>query len=270
MANTATAYVSTYPNHEMSPTDFALLMESISLETKGKIAGVSVTNKNIYSGGIGLVSVAAGWCLVRGRIIRIDAGDVEVSLAGSGTQTKYLVLAVNLSSDENTAVFSVETSVPSDSSSFNVSNGVAYLQLASMVVGTSTIQSVTSNAVLNFASLITSKTGLLTSATVKPIIKGQFLAANVSKDNITINGPGTSGNITIDCTKSGYTAIGLAGTSITNASSSGTLASWCHFTKAELSGGAGSKSVAVNITNLHSSKKAKVRAWVKVLYVKDS
>lgn len=270
MATTASAYLSTYPNNEMSPTDFSLLMDAISLNAKGKLSGVAVTNKNVYVSGNGTLAVAAGWCAVRGRIVRINAGDVDVPLAGSGTQTKYLVLVLNLASESNNAELQVLNSVPSDSAGFNASNGLAYLRLASMTVGTSTINSVSSDGILNLASIIASKTSLVTATSVLPVIKGTFSSQTKSQDNVTININTTSPEYTINIARSGYTAIGIGGFFLANASSSGQGAGSCYFARCYLTKGVGSTTVSYIIRNLNTTKKAKVKVSVIVTYVKNS
>lgn len=270
MATTASAYLSTYPNNEMSPTDFSLLMDAISLNAKGKLSGVAVTNKNVYASGNGTLAVAAGWCVVRGRIVRINAGDVDVSLAGSGTLTKYLVLVLNLASESNNAEFQVLTSVPSDSAGFNASNGLAYLRLASMTVGTSTINSVSSDGVLNLASIIASKTSLITATSALPVIKGAFSSQTKSQDNVTIDINKTSSKNTINITRSGYTAVGICGFYIQNASSSGQNGSSCYFTQCYLTSGVGSTTASYVVRNTHTTKKAKIKVSVIVTYVKNS
>lgn len=269
MATTASAYLSTYPNHETSPTDFCLLIEGLSLNASGKLSGVQVTNKNVYSSGVGVVAVSAGWCVVRGRIIRIEAGDVDVSLASSGTQTKYVYLVVDLSSEENNSYLEVGTSVPSDSSDFNVSNGRAYLKLASMSVTSSAISSVSSVGVLSMSSLITEKTGLLTKKSVVPEIKASFTTATVNKDNVSIKaGKDASGDI--DISKSNLTPIGLSGFFLQAASKNGANVDSVRWTSCYIRTVKSKPYLHYLVHNDHASKAAVVKICASILYAKNT
>ena len=141
------AELKVYPSKEITAQDFAIMMEHITPDISGILYGCTATISNAST-----IHVEAGWCIVRGRLVKIDAGDITVTLPSSGSQTKYLVLTVALGNASSPAVVSVEDSVPSDSANFNVTSGTAYLQMASFAVTSSGASGISTSALMKISS----------------------------------------------------------------------------------------------------------------------
>lgn len=82
------------------------------------------------------------------------------------------------------------------------------------------------------------------------------------KDNVSINGPGNTGNLDITVSKSGYNAIGVVGFYITNATSSGQNSTWCTMLYCMRTS---NSNVRVRVCNVGTST-AKVKITVYVLF----
>lgn len=91
-----------------------------------------------------------------------------------------------------------------------------------------------------------------------------LLVENKSKDNQSIAASSTS-NISVTVTKSGYTALGIVGVHVDNATSSGTQHTLCCIEDFYLSS---AKTAIVSIRNT-SSKAAKIIVTAYVLYAKN-
>lgn len=118
-----------FTGSEITAQDFAVLIEQITPTKTGIIYGCTSTIKNSTT-----IHMSAGWAIVRGRLIRVDDGDISVPLLSSGSATRYLVFKVDLANNDTPVVYSIVDTVPSDSSDFNPRLGVAYMQLASFTV----------------------------------------------------------------------------------------------------------------------------------------
>lgn len=136
----ASVQLRVYPAAQMSAQDFALLLEKTTSKTTGVLHGCTVTTSATNS-----VNVTNGWAIIRGRIVRVNAGTVPVTnWPASGTVTRYLVIKVDLANSGAPVTISTNlTSVPSDYDNFNVVNGIAYLTLASITVGVNGVTGVT-------------------------------------------------------------------------------------------------------------------------------
>lgn len=95
--------------------------------------------------------------------------------------------------------------------------------------------------------------------------------ASYSKDNIglanysQLDAPQTV-QTTINVARSGYTAIGVVGAQISNASSSGVNCSWTHLESCWLSA---TTTVTARVNSMAKSNGAKVKVTVQVLYKKN-
>ena len=102
-------------------------------------------------------------------------------------------------------------------------------------------------------------------ATGKINIGPTLVVDNAIEDNISIDASGAA-NKTFSCAKTGYTAIGVVGFSVANASSSGSNASYAVVRGCFL---ASATTVTIYIRNDFNAA-AKVKATVYVLYRKNS
>lgn len=131
--------VDVFPHATMSSREFALMMEKSLTVASGIIYG-AVSSK----GGATEIELTEGWAIVRGRIVHISSGTVSVSLDGiAGDETRYLVLSVNLENVDQPGDISVMLEVPEDTDDFNIVDGIAYLELASIALNTTGIDTVT-------------------------------------------------------------------------------------------------------------------------------
>lgn len=126
-----------YSAKELTAQDFAILTEHITPQSSGVLQGCTVTAK-----GSSTIHVSSGWCVVRGRLIRVEEGDIEVTIPSSGTSTQFVVVCVDLSNDSMPCELYISPYVPDDSTDFNVSFGQAYLKIAGFILTTSGITTV--------------------------------------------------------------------------------------------------------------------------------
>lgn len=120
--------IKVFTGHEMTSQDFAILIETMFPGRSGIIYGCNISVSDARSG---LLHISAGWAIVRGRLVYINAGDLQISLPTS-TQTKYIVLKISLSSTDKPAVVEAVDTVETDTKDFNQSAGTARLVLASI------------------------------------------------------------------------------------------------------------------------------------------
>lgn len=151
MAVNATLQV--YPGAYMSEQGFAILVDGLSAVKSGILTGCTVTVSGTT------LTVAPGWCSVRGRLVQVSGGSVSAAYASSGTKTQYLLLKVAVygsgANDGKVSVF-VSDNYSSDGADFNRSGGSAYLALATLTVTTNSI-TVASQQYLHTANLIENK-----------------------------------------------------------------------------------------------------------------
>lgn len=136
MAN-ASPTVLVYPGEEMTAQDFAMLIERVTPEVSGVLYGCTPTRQDSST-----LHISAGWAVVRGRLVKITAGNIAVTLPSSGSGTRYIVLKVDLANDVTPTEIDIETYVPSDLPDFNVDALQAYLSLGSFTVSTSGISGI--------------------------------------------------------------------------------------------------------------------------------
>ena len=89
--------------------------------------------------------------------------------------------------------------------------------------------------------------------------------AEVSVDNVSIAANNTTQTSNIATTKSGWTAVHIIGVSLQNASSSGTLYSWCVPYQVNMNS---SKQVNAQIRNYYTGGAAKIKVIFRILYIK--
>lgn len=160
-----------YPGTMLKSQDFAILAEKITPTVSGVLYGCTPTIKSSS-----VVHLSAGWVILRGRIIRVEDGDISAILPTSGTSTKYLVVKVDLSNSDSPCTITLEDSVGSDSSNFNVVNGTAYLSLGRLTISSSAVAAIDSIP----TAMPTSASGASTSFTIS--------TSNWSSSTSTVNG----------------------------------------------------------------------------------
>ena len=128
--------IKVFQDASMSDQDFAILAETLTPSYSGILYGCDPTISNATT-----LHVAQGWVMVRGRLITITEGDMTVSLPTSATETKYLLLTVDLANAATPVTLTLADSIPTDSSNFNETTGIAYLSIATVVIGSGGISS---------------------------------------------------------------------------------------------------------------------------------
>ena len=98
-------------------------------------------------------------------------------------------------------------------------------------------------------------------------VKSTYLVTeNKSKDNVTISA-NSSTDIDVTVTKTGYTAIGIVGITVVNASSGGIRADYCHENRQYLSG-TPTSTARVSLRNHYPNGSSKVKVTFVILYAK--
>lgn len=141
------AELKVYPAAEITAQDFAIMMEHITPDISGVLYGCGVTIQDSNT-----IHVNAGWALVRGRLVKINEGTLDVTLPSSGSGTRYVILTVNLDNNTSPTSVSIMDSVPSDTTNFNVVSGSAYLELASFTVSSTRASSMKTATAMHVVS----------------------------------------------------------------------------------------------------------------------
>ena len=112
----------------------------------------------------------------------------------------------------------------------------------------------------NFRTML----GLGSLATLSSI-SDYISVGSVSYDNLSISANNSAQTGNVATTKSGWTALGIIGVSLTNASSSGTLYSWCSVYQYAMNS---SKQVYAQVRNHYTGGAAKIKVQWFILYIK--
>lgn len=144
-----TVHNTTFTGEAFTPLDFAVLIEHLCGHGSGILYGCEVKKTSDTA-----ISVGEGWCLVKGRLIRVDGGSMNIALASSGTLTRYIRIKVDLSNASGSAVCENADSRGTDSSNFNVDKGVAYVTLATLSISNIAITSVTNEKLMERTPII--------------------------------------------------------------------------------------------------------------------
>ena len=112
----------------------------------------------------------------------------------------------------------------------------------------------------NFRTML----GLGSLATLSSI-SNYIVVDSVSYDNLSISANNSAQTGNVATTKSGWTALGIIGVSLANASSSGTLYSWCTVYQYAMNS---SKQVYAQVRNHYTGGAAKIKVQWFILYIK--
>jgi hypothetical protein len=135
-----------YPGQELTPQDFAMMMERISVIRSGILNGCEVTFEENESGEkTSILNIEKGYVFVRGRLIKVNKGTLDTSSLSATASSWFVYARVHLNdiepSPEDLCTIFVTDSVPTDETeSFNEENtGVAYATIATIKVSDKTI-----------------------------------------------------------------------------------------------------------------------------------
>ena len=121
----------TFPGQNFTPQDFSVMLDRVSIIKTGIIRGCRVA---IAEGTTNTLNVSEGWVAVRGRLVKIQNGAVSFQLPATGSATYYLLVKIDLANTALPASVYITDTLPDDETDdFNVSNGVAYCTLATVI-----------------------------------------------------------------------------------------------------------------------------------------
>lgn len=127
----------TYSGSTVTAQDDALVYEA-ALRKSGILYGCAVTISNATT-----LHIAAGHGVIAGRKFTVDATDITVGLAPSGTLKGRLYIQLDLSNNDTPISFKIETgaslTAPVQTANVNVVNGIWEYNIATFTVSTSTI-----------------------------------------------------------------------------------------------------------------------------------
>lgn len=127
----------TYAGKTVTPQDDALVYDS-ALTKSGIIYGAEITIKNATT-----LHIAAGHGVIAGRKFTIDAMDINVTLAGSGSLLGRLYIHLDLSDSEDPVSIlsqvAASLSDPVQEPDCNITNGVYEFNICLFNVSTTTI-----------------------------------------------------------------------------------------------------------------------------------
>ena len=129
-----------YPGQELTPQDFAIMMERISVIGSGIVKGCTVAFSETASN---TINVGEGYVLVRGRLARIETGTLSTSSLSASAEKWYVYARVHLEEIEPADLFTVyitDTEQSDATATFNETNqGIAYATLAIIDVASGTV-----------------------------------------------------------------------------------------------------------------------------------
>lgn len=130
----------TYSGSTVTAQDDALVYEN-ALKKSGIIYGCAVTISDATT-----LHIAAGHGVIAGRKFTVDATDITVGLAPSGTLLGRVYVQLDLSNNSTPISFQVETgnslTDPVQTANVNIVNGIWEFNLATFDVSTSTLSNI--------------------------------------------------------------------------------------------------------------------------------
>lgn len=130
----------TFNGSTVTPLFDALIQELFSPEPKGIIYGCEVTAPSATT-----LRVAGGYGIAYGREFQILTQTLSVTLPASGTQNGRAYVKIDLSDTDTPCTVIADTggALPADTANFNITNGVAYVPLATYTLTYSAITNLT-------------------------------------------------------------------------------------------------------------------------------
>jgi hypothetical protein len=149
-----------YPGQELTPQDFAMMMERISVIKSGILSGCEVTFEENESGEkTSILNVGKGYVFVRGRLVSIRNGTLDTSSLSSTAESWFVYARLHIddaqSSIEDLCTVFVTDTAPTDATeSFNEENtGIAYATLATIKVSDKSIKQSTTPYIVSTESV---------------------------------------------------------------------------------------------------------------------
>lgn len=127
----------TYNAKTVTPQDDALVYDA-ALKKSGIIYGAEVTIKSATQ-----LHISSGHGVIAGRKFTVEAQDINVTLAGSGTLKGRLYIHLDLANTSNPIQFMTQVAAtlsdPVQNADVNITNGIYEFNLCTFTVGTTSI-----------------------------------------------------------------------------------------------------------------------------------
>lgn len=136
-----------YPGQELTPQDFAIMMERISVIQSGILSGCTITFSETTSN---TLNVAAGYVFIKGRLVKVLEGTLDTSSLSKSAASWFVYAEIHLGGDltiiEEPVSIYVSDTTPrnADTENFNANNeGYATAILATINPSTNVVSQVT-------------------------------------------------------------------------------------------------------------------------------
>ncbi len=185
----------TYNAKTVTPQDDALVYDA-ALKKSGIIYGAEVTIKSATQ-----LHISSGHGVIAGRKFTVEAQDINVTLAGSGTLKGRLYIHLDLANTSNPIQFMTQVAAtlsdPVQNADVNIINGIYEFNLCTFTVGTTSISALVD---------------------VTPKYKAQYRKLSAGSTTVTFDVP-TFGDYLIDI----YTSNGMGYSQLTESNGQVTL-----------------------------------------------
>ena len=185
----------TYNAKTVTPQDDALVYDA-ALKKSGIIYGAEVTIKSATQ-----LHISSGHGVIAGRKFTVEAQDINVTLAGSGTLKGRLYIHLDLANTSNPIQFMTQVAAtlsdPVQNADVNIINGIYEFNLCTFTVGTTSISALVD---------------------VTPKYKDQYRKLSAGSTTVTFDVP-TFGDYLIDI----YTSNGMGYSQLTESNGQVTL-----------------------------------------------
>ena len=124
-----------YPGQELTPQDFAIMMERISVIQSGILSGCTIAFSETASN---TLNVAAGYVFIKGRLVKVNEGTLDTSSLSASATSWFVYAELHLNGEliveEPVSVYASDTTQRNaDTENFNVNNsGYATAVLATI------------------------------------------------------------------------------------------------------------------------------------------
>lgn len=128
-----------YPGQELTPQDFAIMMERISVIRSGILSGCTIAFSETESNQL---NVEGGYVFVKGRLLKVEAGTLDTSNLSASAASWFVYAKVHLAEVEPAdivTIFVTETAATDEGDLNSDAGGTAYATLATIKVSDKTV-----------------------------------------------------------------------------------------------------------------------------------
>jgi hypothetical protein len=150
-----------YPGQELTPQDFAIMMERISVIRSGILSGCTITFSETESN---TLNVAEGYAFVRGRLVKVNAGTLDTSNLSTSATSWFVYVRLHINPDvppvDICTVYATDTEPTDATETFNEGgDGIAYATLATIKVSDRSITQFTTPEIGTITPFLLERTG---------------------------------------------------------------------------------------------------------------